>query len=81
MSLIKERFGFDLIVEIDEGACVECGRKHDPALPHDQQKPVYRYLFYDKHGRWPTWLDAMAHCSDEVKESWAALLADQGILL
>jgi hypothetical protein len=63
------------------GACAECGREHDPKQPHDQQSLTYQYKFYDMHGRWPTWSDAMAHCSDEIKALWRGALAERGIEL
>lgn len=36
------------------------------------------YKFYFEHGRWPTWADAMAHCSDEVKAAWEVALREGG---
>lgn len=49
------------------GTCPECGVKHKPEEPHDRGSIAYQYSFYNKHGRWPTWADAVAHCSDEMK--------------
>jgi hypothetical protein len=50
--------------------CPECGTEHQHDQPHNQQSLVYQYRFCATHGRWPTWADAMAHCSDEVKVIW-----------
>jgi hypothetical protein len=50
-----------------EGKCPECATEHYPEEPH-QLGLYYQYHFWGQHGRWPTWDDAMAHCSDEVKE-------------
>lgn len=57
--------------------CQQCAKKHDPALPHDQQSLFWQYWFYRsvKGERWPTWDDAMAHCTPEVREGWKAALA------
>ena len=53
-------------------ACQTCGRRpaHAPGEPHDAQSLYYQYTFYGEHGRWPTWKDAMAHCSDSMKHAW-----------
>jgi hypothetical protein len=59
-----------------KGKCQECAVDHDPALPHDQQSLYYQYSFFGKHGRWPTWEDAMAHCTDEVKKLWTEAMAE-----
>ncbi|SFV31451.1 hypothetical protein SAMN05216456_1345 [Devosia crocina] len=60
--------------------CQECGVKHDPAQPHNAQSLHYQYSFYAKNdGRWPTWIDAMAHCSEEVREHWTAELTRLGV--
>jgi hypothetical protein len=53
-----------------KGTCPECAVDHDPTHPHNQQSLAYQYDFYGKQGRWPTWRDAMAHCSDEMKAFW-----------
>lgn len=44
-------------------ACQVCAREHEAHLPHDQQSLYYRMTFHAQHGRYPTWADAMAHCS------------------
>jgi hypothetical protein len=55
-------------------ACQECAVKHPPEIPHNQQSLFYQYHFYAEHGRWPTWDDAMAHCSPEIQTLWKAEL-------
>ena len=62
-----------------EGLCQECAVDHEPGQPHNQQSLFYQYRFYDQHGRWPTWTDAMSHCSDEVKAVWVAALTERGV--
>lgn len=59
--------------------CQTCAVKHEPGEPHDQQSFFYQFVFYNEHGRSPTWADAMAHCADEVKAAWVAELAKFGI--
>jgi len=59
--------------------CQTCAVKHDPAQPHNQQSLHYQYTFYKEHDRWPTWADAMAHCSEPVKAQWTKELKKHGI--
>ena len=61
------------------GTCPECAVKHGPEMPHNQQSLFWQYKFYNDHGRWPTWEDAMAHCSDEMKEFWRQALQERGV--
>lgn len=62
-------------------ACQVCGRNpaHAPDQPHDAQQLYYQYAFYAEHGRWPTWRDAVAHCSDEVRALWEQHLRAWGV--
>lgn len=59
--------------------CQECAVKHAPADPHNRDSLYYQYHFYAEHHRWPTWEDAMSHCSEEVKEVWHRELKKLGI--
>ncbi len=59
--------------------CQVCATKHPPAQPHNQQSLYYQYYFYADHHRFPRWEDAMAHCSDEIKQRWIAALKEKGI--
>ncbi len=61
-----------------EGACPVCGVKHIPKMPHNVYSFTYQFKFYDQHRRLPTWEDAMAHCSDEVKKYWVEALKEKG---
>lgn len=79
MGYLQQRHGFMMLGKTPEGACPECEAVHDPAMPHNQQSLAYQYRFYDQNGRWPTWADAMAHCTEDVKEQWAAALKKRGI--
>lgn len=54
--------------------CQECAVKHDPKQPHNAQSLYYAFKFNLSNGRSPTWADAMAHCSEEVKAHWIRYL-------
>ena len=64
-----------------EGTCPECAVKHDPKMPHNRDSLAYQYKFYDEHGRWPTWMDAMAHCDEEMKQAWIEALREKGVVV
>ncbi len=50
--------------------CQECAVDHAHDQPHNQQSLYWQYHFFSMHGRWPTWTDAMQHCTPEVKALW-----------
>jgi len=79
MGYLKEHHGMTLLGNTPPSTCPECATTHEPYMPHNQQSLAYQYKFYDQHGRWPTWEDAMAHCSEKVKELWMQALRDRGI--
>lgn len=79
MGYLKERHGIMMLGKTPEGTCPMCAVAHDPALPHNRDSLAYQYKFYDESGRWPTWSDAMAHCSEEVKEFWIEELKKRGV--
>jgi len=57
--------------------CQECAVKHEPHMPHNKQSLFYQMKFNAEHGRWPTWKDAMAHCTPELQAQWAKILKDK----
>ena len=79
MGKLKDMHGLTLVGSTPPGACHECAVKHDPDQPHNQQSLAYQYKFYDQYGRWPTWADAMSHCSENVKKVWVEALLERGI--
>ncbi len=79
MGYLKGVHGMTLFGRTQEGTCPECAVKHDSEQPHNRDSLVYQYKFYDKHGRWPTWEDAMAHCPDTIKEMWKRELTARGV--
>ncbi len=79
MSHLKREFGLTLLDQTPPGTCTMRAVAHDPEQPHNQQSLAYKYKFYDQYGRWPTWADAMEHCSADVKARWKAELTKHGI--
>ena len=74
--------GFTLLRgRLKEGQCAECAVAHDPAQPHNQQSLFWQYNFMEKQGRWPTWADAMAHCTPQMQADWTRALAEHGIVV
>jgi hypothetical protein len=59
--------------------CQDCGRKHAAEQPHDALTLFYQVKFKMENDRAPTWVDAMAHCSDAVREHWTAALRQHGV--
>jgi hypothetical protein len=59
--------------------CQKCAVDHDQEMPHDKTSLYYQYWFRGQHGRWPTWSDALADCTDDVKEAWTEVLKRKGI--
>jgi hypothetical protein len=62
-----------------QGTCPECAVKHEAGQPHNARSLAYQYDFYGKHGRWPTWADAVAHCAAEIQSAWKAELTRRGV--
>ncbi len=58
--------------------CQECAVKHEPWQAHNAQSLYYQYKFHAEHGRWPTWQDAVAHCSEDIREQWKRALTKIG---
>ena len=59
--------------------CQECATKHKPDQPHNQQSLYYQVFFYEKYGRYPTWADAIEHCTQVVKDAWKKELIKRGV--
>lgn len=77
--ILGKHLGAFSLLPAAPGKCPECAVKHNPEEPHNQASLFYQYSFYNEHGQWPTWGDAMAHCSPEIKASWISELAKHGI--
>ena len=76
---LKKRHGLTMLKRTPEGTCEMCATAHDPNMPHNLQSLTYQYNFYDKEGRWPTWRDAMAHCTPEMQQAWTEALKERGV--
>lgn len=81
MIRLKGRAGAYSIKGLDFAECQDCGVRHNPRQPHNLNSVVYCTRFSREHGRNPTWYDAMAHCSEKVKEHWMEQLQERGIAL
>lgn len=79
MRHLNDIHGMTLLGRTPEGTCPECAVKRTPEQPHNRDSLAYQYKFYDQRGRWPTWADAMAHCSDDTKEYWKQALRERGV--
>lgn len=61
------------------GTCPICATAHNPADPHKKDSLYYQMRFHLENGRSATWVDAMAHGTEEVKQIWIQALALHGI--
>lgn len=58
--------------------CQECATKHGINEPHNKDSLYYQIHFKMKYGRFPNWEDAMAHCSENMKQLWREELTKLG---
>ena len=56
------------------GAGRLCAARHRPEDPHDRDSLYYQAMFYKRHRRFPTWEDAMSHCTEETRAAFRAAL-------
>lgn len=59
--------------------CQECAADHQPEEPHNQGSLYYQMAFHAKHGRYPTWKDALEHCGKETQRAWKKALRERGV--
>lgn len=76
---VREEKSSMMMLPAKEGTCEECAVAHDPTHPHNAQSMFYQYKFYNEHGRWPNWKDAMKHCDKKMKAFWTKSLTDAGV--
>lgn len=76
IDLVKE----GTLLPCAPNVCQECTVDHEPEMPHNQQSLYYQYKFYQQNGRWPTWEDAMAHCSVEMQDIWKEALRKRDVM-
>lgn len=61
--------------------CRVCAVEHEPSEPHDRDSLYYQVRFWQKNKRFPTWDDAMSHCTEEVKACFRVELVRRGVLM
>jgi hypothetical protein len=71
------KMGFILLPPSPD-VCQICAVKHEPAKPHDATSLFYNCKFKMEYGRYPTWLDAIAHCPREIRAAWKKELKIRG---
>ena len=71
--------GVMMLLPAAEGTCPMCATEHDPDWPHNGQSLFYNMRFKMKHGREPTWADALAHCSPAMQSAWREKLKEKGV--
>lgn len=59
--------------------CQICAVDHNPALPHNAQSIFYQTKFLLDKGREAIWLDAMEHCTPDMKSHWVKTLECMGV--
>jgi hypothetical protein len=62
----------------EKTVCPICERNHPPEFPHDVTSMYYVFAFKVLHNRVPTWDDASAHCSEEIRQKWKDALLKLG---
>lgn len=70
---------FTTMLPAAPGKCPECATAHPPEQPHNRQSLFYQYRYHQQHGRFPTWSDAMSHCTPETQAAWREALRENGI--
>lgn len=75
-TTVKE---FDFMLPAPQGCCPVCAHKHPETYPHNATTLFYKIKFQREHKRWPTWNDAMSHCTPEMQKLWREGLKKQGV--
>lgn len=78
-KVVEERRNAMTLLPPGEGKCAECAVAHPSGQPHNPQSLYYQISFHAKHGRWPDWRDALAHCATGVQAAWEAELRERGV--
>jgi len=73
-----EKRGDIILAPPRRGTCRECATPHGPREPHNRDSLYYQMKFRQKHGRTPSWTDAIAHLDEADREKWKAILEKQG---
>ncbi len=67
------------LLPAQSGKCECCAGNHPPHYPHNVEGMFYQYWFYNQHGRWPNWMDALEHCDLEMQLLWLFELEIMGV--
>jgi hypothetical protein len=59
--------------------CQVCATDHDSKDPHNAQSLFYQMKFKMENGREASWLDAMSHCDQKIKDAWRDELIKIGV--
>ena len=78
-EVTETKQGAMMLLPAAPGTCEVCATKHESEMPHNQQSLFYQMAFHSEHKRWPTWADAMAHCTLEMQEQWRKHLRARGV--
>lgn len=62
------------------GSCPICAAMHEEQMPHNRNSLYYQMRFYQENRRFPTWKDAMAHCTEEMQAAWREALRRMGLM-
>lgn len=76
---MPKRMGEVRITAPVPGSCPVCAVKHDKDDPHDLNSLYWQNRFYKGNRRFPTWADALKHCSPESRAMWVERLKNAGI--
>lgn len=79
MTMTLKNPGRFLLLPPAPDTCQECAVYHLEDDPHDKLSLFYNYNFFEAHGRWPTWLDALSHCSPATQKRWLDELKRRGV--
>ena len=79
--MYEAREGYLNIPLPKKGACGMCGETHGVEEPHNRNSLLYQHRFRKMNRRYPTWEDAMSHCSEKTKEKWKRKLEKKGIII
>lgn len=66
-EVISEKANAATLLPPSPDVCQICATDHPFDEPHNQESLYYQYRFRATHGRWPTWTDAMAHCTKDIQ--------------
>jgi len=60
-------------------ACQTCGAYHSPVEPHNPESLYWQTARNIAGAPAPTWVDALAHVKDPLRQAWVDALAQRGV--